>query len=64
MIEFFQFLNTCSAARAVTYLLFILILVFAMLTFISTIVDKFTKQNGDENPNSDTSEGSKQQLND
>jgi hypothetical protein len=38
MIEFFEFLNTCSAARAVTYLLFTLVMTIVIILGIGSIV--------------------------
>lgn len=38
MIEFFEFLNTCSPARTITYLIFICIITFIIFAGISDII--------------------------
>lgn len=40
MIEFFEFLNTCSAIRTITYLLFIIISLFIGFAGISDIIKR------------------------
>ena len=40
MIEFFEFLNTCSAIRTITYLSFIIISLFIGFTGISDIIKR------------------------
>ena len=41
MIEFFEFLNTCSPYRTLTYLVFIVIISFSIFSGISEIIGKF-----------------------
>jgi len=38
MIEFFQFLNNCSPARALSYMIFILIIIFLSYAFIESLL--------------------------
>lgn len=38
MIEFFEFLNTCSSGRTFVYLLFIIIILFIGLSGITSII--------------------------
>jgi hypothetical protein len=38
MIEFFEFLNTCSSGRTFLYLLFIIIFLFIVLSGITSII--------------------------
>lgn len=38
MIEFFEFLNTCSPYRVVTYLIFIIVITFVIFAGISDII--------------------------
>jgi len=40
MIEFFEFLNTCSATRTITYLLFITICLFIGFAGIADIIKR------------------------
>ena len=40
MIEFFEFLNTCSAIRTITYLLFIIISLFIGFAGIADIIKR------------------------
>lgn len=39
MIEFFEFLSTCSANRAAAYMFFTLVMTFVIFTSISTIIN-------------------------
>ena len=41
MIEFFEFLNTCSAIRTIVYLGFITILLFVAFAGIADIIKRF-----------------------
>jgi hypothetical protein len=38
MVHFFEFLNSCTANRAAAYMFFTLVLSFAILTSINTII--------------------------
>jgi len=49
MIEFFEFLNTCSPLRASVYLFFTFIIVFTILSFVSNVIKAFIKKNEDKN---------------
>ena len=44
MLEFFQFLNTCSPLRAVTYMVFIFIVLFITYAFIESIIVNIIKR--------------------
>jgi hypothetical protein len=40
MIEFFEFLNTCSSGRTVLYLIFIIIITFSVFAGVSDIIKR------------------------
>lgn len=46
MIEFFEFLNTCSGIRTIIYMIFILVFVFITFAGIADIIKRITN-NGD-----------------
>jgi hypothetical protein len=39
MIEFFEFMNTCSPLRTITYLLFIIGITFILFNSLVTVID-------------------------
>lgn len=45
MIEFFEFLNTCSPYRVVTYLIFIILITFVIFAGISDIIRRLRGDN-------------------
>jgi hypothetical protein len=45
MIEFFEFLNTCSPLRASVYLFFTFLIVFTILSFVTNTIKAFIKKN-------------------
>lgn len=49
MMEFFEFLNTCSPLRASSYLFFIFVIVFTILSFITNIIKHITNKPDDTN---------------
>jgi hypothetical protein len=48
MIEFFEFLNTCSPLRASAYLFFMFLIVFMVLSFITNTIKSFIKKSDDK----------------
>lgn len=60
MIEFFEFLNTCSPLRSVTYLVFILIMAFLTYSFIESIIRALFVKDSEVDDESEST----QQLND
>lgn len=44
MIEFFEFLNTCSPLRASLYLFFIFLIVFMILSFVTNTIKSLVKK--------------------
>lgn len=69
MIDFFEFLNTCSPLRATSYMGFLLIFAFITYTFIDGIVKRIVGKNCEceeevEEELEEEVEDTRQQLND
>lgn len=65
MIEFFEFLNTCSPLRATGYMLFLLMFAFITYTFIDGIVKRVVAKSCDcKEELEEEVEETRQELND
>lgn len=65
MIDFFEFLNTCSPLRAVAYMAFILLFVFMTYSFVDGIINRLFNRDCDcEDVEEEEVEDTRQQLND
>lgn len=62
MIDFFEFLNTCSPLRATGYMAFILMFFFMTYSFIDGVIKALSNKDCEDDEDED--EGSHQQLND
>ncbi len=65
MVQFFEFLNTCSTFRAISYMVFILLSLLLSYTFIINLIDKLFKRFSDRSDESSIENiDDRQQLND